>query len=286
MMLGALLSAASCAPAVVPTPTPVPVPVPVVTSPTVVAPVRYAIPSVVTDARYRVESVAAFERDSAGRRDVQQQTSRADVLMRVRRSATGALSATGRVSGYAVQSALLSLPMAIDTLRFEAVLDAMSLRVVPQPALANECDRPETGALSLVRDLLIRVPASVAIGESWRDSTVGVVCRSSVPLIVRNTNVYTVVESERGREGAELLIHRTTVSRVDGKTATAWRSVEVSGTGSGTLDARVSTFSGAVQRVEGASTLTLTIVDKSTPTLVRTQQVIQRVTVTGRVQDP
>ncbi len=285
---GSLLWAVSCTPTVVATPpVPLPTPVPVPTLPPDVAPVvRYTIPSVVTDARYRLESVAAFERDSAGRRDTQQQTSRADVLVRLRRSANGALAANGRISGYAVQSALSTVPIAIDSLRFEAVLDGTALRVVLQPPLANECDRPETGALALVRNLLIRVPATVAVGESWRDSTVSVVCRSSVPLVLRNTNTYTVVDAERGREGMELVIRRTTVSRVDGKSATAWRSIELSGVGSSTLDARLSIVSGAVQQVQENSTLTLTVIDKSTPTLVRTQQVTQRVTLTGRLQDP
>ena len=286
-LISTLLWAMSCAPTIIATPpaVPRPTPVPVPTAPVDVSPVRYAIPSVVTDTRYRLESVAAFERDSAGRRDTQQQTSRADVMVRMRRSANGALAATGRISGYAVQSALSTVPIAIDSLRFEAVLDGTALRVVLQPPLANECDRPETGALALVRNLLIRVPATIAVGESWRDSTVSVVCRSSVPLIFRNTNTYTVVDAERGRDGMELMIRRTTLSRVEGKTATAWRSIEVSGVGSSALDARLSVFSGAVQRIQESSTLTLTVSDKSTPTLVRTQQVTQRVMLTGRLQD-
>jgi len=285
-MVGALVCAMSCAPAVVAAP-PIllPTPAPVATPPADVAPMRFAIPSVVTDARYHLETVAAFTRDSAGRRDTQQQTSRADVLVSMQRSTNGALTATGRVSAYAVHSALSTTPIAIDSLRFEAALDSVSVRVVSQPPLANECDRPESGALSLVRDLLIRVPATVAVGESWRDSTVSMVCRSSVPLVVRNVNSYTVVDAERGREGMELVIRRSTVSRVDGKSATAWRSIEVSGVGSGSLDARLSTVSGAIQRVQGTSTLTFTVVDKSTPTLMRTQLVTQRVAVTGRMQD-
>jgi hypothetical protein len=103
--------------------------------------------------------------------------------------------------------------------------------------------------------------------------------------VLRHSNSYTVLDAERAREGVELLIRRSTVSRIDGKTATAWRSIEVTGVGSSTLDVRLSTFSGAVQRVQGASTLTLTVMDKSTPTLVRTQRVTQRVTITGRLQD-
>lgn len=238
----------------------------------------YSVPANVVDTRYRLESQTTLERDSAGRRETQELTSRALATLRLRRAPHGGFSATGMVSGYLVSSALSTVPIAIDSLRFDAVLDSLSLRVVSNPPLANECDRPETGALALVRDVLIRIPTTVTIGERWRDSTVQVVCRSSVPIVVRTSSEYVVSDVERDGDQMILLLRRTSVSRVSGTTSSPWRSVEVTGSGDASLDARVALGTGAIQRVRATSTLTLMVTDRTVPTHVRSQQVRQRVT--------
>jgi hypothetical protein len=243
---------------------------------------RYAIPALVTDSRYQVQSIATLERDSAGRRDVQKMTSSAQVVVRLRRQLSGGFDATGRLYGYSVQSALSTTAVAIDSLRFDAVLDSLALRVAMQPPLVNECDRPESGALSLVRDLLIRVPASLTVGARWRDSTVALVCRANLPMVVRTIADYVVTDTAHTREdGVLLVIRRTSNARVEGKLQAPWRSVEVTGLGTGTLDAQVSVRSGAVRRVQSTSTLILTATDRTSPSSVRSQQVTQRVTLTG-----
>lgn len=244
------------------------------------------MPALVTDARYRLHSVTELERDSAGRRDVQQVSGDAQVVVRLRRQASGNLSATGRVLGYAVTSALSTTPIAIDSLRFDAILDSLALRVAMQPPLVNECDRPESGALTLVRDLLLRVPANLAVGDQWRDSTVQVVCRASLPMIIRTVAEYVVSDSARGDDGLQLVIHRTSTSRVEGKTSSPWRSVEVAGRGTARLEARVSVSSGAVSRLESNGTLTLTVTDRTSPASVRSQDVTQRVKLTATTIAP
>ncbi|MBL0171589.1 MAG: hypothetical protein IPP90_12810 [Gemmatimonadaceae bacterium] len=288
--LGAVLlvGAGGCAPAATPRPAPTtaPAPLPVprpapVPEPT--AAVRYAMPALVTDTRYRVRSTTELERDSAGRRDTQNVSSDAQIVVRLRRRPSGTLSATGRVYDYAVTSALSSTPIAIDSLRFDAVLDSLALRVAMQPPLVNECDRPESGALALVRDLLLRVPSSLAVGDTWRDSTVQLVCRASLPMIVRTVADYVVTDSVRDSGGVHLVIRRTSTTRIEGKTSSPWRAVEVTGTGTGTLDAHVSVVSGAVTRLESASSLTLMVTDRTSSTSVRAQRVLQRVHLTGTV---
>ncbi len=246
------------------------------------APIVFAVPSLVTDTRYRVESVADIERDSAGRRDTQRLSSQAQVVVRLRRRANGGFDASGQVYQYAISSALSS-PLAIDSVPFEAVLDSAALRVVTVPPLANECDRPESGALGLARELLIRVPASLSIGDRWRDSTVQIVCRSSLQMIVRTTAEYVVTDTVSGEDGVQLVVRRTSSSRVEGKNLSPWRAMEADGNGTATLSAHVSVKSGAVQRIEETSTLTLTVTDRSSPAAVRTQQVTQRVTLTAVV---
>jgi hypothetical protein len=275
------LTLVGCARSTLPTPIPerptvsTPVEVPAPPPPRVVS---YTIPATVNDTRYRLESQTTLERDSAGRRESQDLTSRAQANVRLRRTPTGGFTATGTVSAYQVSSALSTMPIAIDSLRFDAVLDSLSLRVVSSPPLANECDRAETGALGLVRDVLLRIPTAVTIGERWRDSTVQVVCRSSVPMVVRTSSEYVVSDVERDGDQMILLVRRTSVSRVSGTTSSPWRSVEVTGSGDGSLEARVALSTGAVQRVRGTSTLTLMVTDRTVPTHVRSQQVRQRVT--------
>ena len=278
-----VMSASGCAAGSGPVARPTPASSPVPDAPPAPPPsaARYAIPALVTDTRYRIESVTLFERDSAGRKESQRSTSKAQSVIRLRRAASGAFEGTGRVFGYSVSSPLSPSPVAYDSLRFVAVQDARELRVVMQPPLANECDRPETGALTLVRDLLVRVPTSVAIGETWRDSTVQIVCRASLPLIVRTAAQYVVMDVSRGDDGMLVAIRRTTTSRVDGRITSPWRTVDVVGTGSGLLDIAVSVATGAVRHVQGTSTMTMTMTDRTPPAALRTQQVTQRVAVTG-----
>lgn len=279
LALGAI---AACGPhaASVPTPKPEPTTTPVapVEAPTVV---RYSVPGLVTDTRYRIESVTELERDSAGRRETQTLNTQANVTLRLRRTATGAFTANGQIAAYQVKSQFLAKPISIDSLRFQAVLDAQALRVVMQPPLANECDRAETGALALVHDVLLRVPASLAVGDQWRDSTVQVICRSTVPLVFRTVNDYVLTSADRARDGNELVVRRTSVTRVEGKTSSPWRAVEISGVGADTLSARISVLTGAVRSVEGKSILTLLVSDRSSTAAVRAQQLTQRVKLTG-----
>ncbi len=284
--MGVLLlwGAAACAPAVAPPPAPAELPPPIsvpVVPPVAAAVVRYTLPVVVTDTRYQLHSVTDLERDSATRRDTQRVSSEAQVVVRLRRVPNGGLSATGRVFGYAVTSALSTTPIAIDSLRFDAVLDAQALRVALQPPLANECDRPESGALAMVRDLLLRVPATVAVGDQWRDSTVQVVCRSSLPMTVRTIAEYVVTDAVRGDDGVHVVVRRSSRTRVAGKSASPWRSVEVTGSGEATLDARISVTSGAVSRWQSTSSLVLTVTDRTSPAAIHAQHVTQRVTLTG-----
>ena len=255
------------------------VPTPVI--PAAPVAVRYTIPALVTDTRYRLQSVTELERDSAGRRDTREISAEAQAVVRMRRRPNGDLSGTGRVFAYAVKSGLSTTPIAIDSLRFDAVLDSLALRVAMQPPLVNECDRPESGALSLVRDLLLRVPASLTVGAQWRDSTIQLVCRSSMPMVVRTISDYVVTDSANGADGVELVIHRTSTTRIEGKTTSPWRLMEVVGSGSSTLDARVSVRSGALSRFEGTSALTMTVTDRTTPAAMTTQAVTQRVKMTG-----
>lgn len=245
------------------------------------APIRYSVPMLIGDTRYSVESVAQIERDSAGRKESQRVTSTARVTVRLRRAQNGAFEGSGRVDAYALRTEGTATAAITDSVRFDATLDAQSLRVVLHPPLVNECDRPEAGPLAIARELLLRVPSAVSVGDTWRDSTTYIVCRALVPLTVRTVSTYTVTDTSRDTSGPVFQLQRVSVLRVDGKLSAPWRSVDIAGTGAATLQASVSTTSGAVQQVTSTSTLMLSVTDRSSPAAVRTQQVTQRVTTTA-----
>lgn len=253
--------------------------VPVVVVP--VLPTRLTIPSVVSDVSYQLRSVTELERDSMGRKDTRRYSSQADVVVRTRRTPTGGIEATGRIWRYSITPSLSTTPVAVDSVRFDALLNNVLLRVVSQPPLANECDRPETGALSLVRDLLVRVPQSVAVGEQWRDSTIHIVCRSNIPMTVRTTSDYEVTDIAQRNDGVQVTVRRTSATRMSGKSASAWRPLEIVGIGTGTLTAAIAVSTGAVREVTSTSSLVLTVTDGSAPPGQRVQQVTQRVTFTA-----
>lgn len=278
----AIVGVSACGPKLVPLPPterrPEPVPAPVVVP---VLPTRFTIPSVVPEHPYRLQSVTELERDSAGKKETRRFTSQANVFVRMQRNTDGGFEAAGRIRGYTITPSLSTTPVVIDSLRFDALLNPTMLRVVSQPLLANECDRPETGALTLVRDLLVRVPATVSIGERWRDSTIHIVCRSNVPMTVRTTSEYEVTQTMRRDDGIHVTVRRTSATRMEGKTTSSWRLLEVTGVGTGMLTADVAVMSGAVTRVSGNSTMVLTVTDSGAPVAQRTQQVTQRVTYTA-----
>lgn len=278
-----LVGLAGCGPKLVPLPPPAPLPdsptVPAVVVP--VLPSRFTIPSVIPDGQYQLQSVTELERDSVGHKDTRRYTSQANVVVRIRRTASGGLEATGNIRGYSITPSLSTTPVAVDSVRFDALLNNVMLRVVSQPPLANECDRPETGALSLVRDLLVRVPSTVAVGAQWRDSSVHIVCRSSIPMTVRTTSDYEVTDITQRNDGVHVMIRRTSSTKMSGKSPSAWRPLEIVGTGTGTMVADIATSSGAVARVTSTSSLVLTITDGSAPPASRVQQVTQRVSFTA-----
>lgn len=276
----------SVAPAVVPEAVPAPAPAPTPRPLPPAVPVTYTVPSMVAEQRYQLSSRTVLDRDSAGRPDTQELTGQAEAVVRVRREANGSFDGGGQILSYRLRSGLSSTPITLDSLRFDAVLDARALRLATQPPLINECDRPETGALSMLRDVLLRVPSRLTIGDHWRDSTVQLVCRLSVPMVVRTTSHYTVADTVRDGRGMHLILQRASELQISGKSSTAWRVIDVSGTGTASLNARVSVESGVVEEVTGESRLTLTMTDRTNPALVRAQTVLQRVTQSARVITP
>jgi hypothetical protein len=284
-LVGPLLMLA-CAPA---TPAPLPTPSPVVTSPAPPAPVesnRVFLPKTQPRSNWTISAVTRLKVTGAampaGVSDEQRIDTRALVSMSFDRSATGALRGSGQVDSFTVRSSIAesakqvagaaSAPVTTSMLLIDALIDSTNLRVVTRPPLANECDRPEVSAMQLARELLVRIPDGVAEGDQWRDSTVTLVCRNSVPL-----TVYTVTRSTLAKRSREtLVVNREVSTRLEGKGGTAFRAFELVGTGAGSQRVEIAAASGILEKLQGTSSLTMQVVERIPPGAPRSQQVVQR----------
>lgn len=298
----AIFTVTACGRATAPSPVVAPTPVPVSAPVAAPLPARIAVASAVAERRYDVKSSARIERDSAGRKDEQRVESQGVVTWMLQRSPDGALRGSGRVDSFAVkiegagvaaptvQSKSTSgsvggaSPTIFPAVAFDAILDAISVRVVTRPPLANECDRSESGATALVRDLLLRVPTSVVSGDRWRDSSVSIICRVGIPITVRSTHEYVLERVEGMLPATTLFIKRTTATRLEGKLGSAWRALELTGSGTGTDDARIDVSTGALMLLDGQGTLTLQLTDRSRPSTPRTQRITQQLTTHAEIR--
>lgn len=246
--------------------------------------------------RYDVRANARVQRDSAGRTDEQRVETTGLVSLTLQRATDGALRGSGRVDSFAVRvdgappptPVMTTLPSGATLTNgsarpqgpvlFDAILDAVSIRIVTRPPLANECDRPEAGATALVRDLLVRIPRSVAVGDQWRDSTASIVCRAGIPITVRSAHSYVAQRIDGEGATSSVIVQRNTTTRLEGALQTSWRALELTGTGTGRDEARVEISSGALLQLRGDGTMTLQVTDRSRPGAARTQRVSQQLT--------
>ena len=133
----------------------------------------------------------------------------------------------------------------------------------------------------MARDLLWRVPTTVAVGTTWRDSTVQLVCRAGIPLVVRAVHQYLVTGATGSGDGAMLLLQRTDSTRLEGKGSSPWRALEVTGSGSGLWSAQLSVRTGVLSQLRGESTLTLRMADRSPSGVGRVEELRQQLRLTA-----
>ena len=256
-------------------------------APTVVAPVVVAPPPTVATwtinasppgTRYLTEVNATLERDSAGRVLQERVQSRGVITLQTRRDSLGGMRSSGVVDSFTVRGLEAVLATAVQaesrasrpvpvvaiaplSVQFDATLDARTLRVTTRPPLANECDRAESGATTLVREVMVRVPKVLFVGLQWSDSTVGFMCRLNVPITTRARSVYSVERSEQLSDHVELVLKRVVDTQLDGNLQSAWRTVTLSGIGHSTQSVRVDAATGVVRSIEGDGLLTIKLND-------------------------
>lgn len=278
--LSVLLLAIGC---VSPPPPPV-VSAPVLDAPAVAPPSApaartVALPARVVSTTWRVTSTAQLRATAPGAPSVEQRsTASGRVSWSFERTNRGALRGIGQVDSFTVRGTLdtarsPATPLASTLVLLEATMDSALLRVATRPPLANECDRQEASAAQLARELLVRIPDGIAVGARWRDSTVSITCRGGVPM-----TLYTITESSLISLDDDIAhVQRDVRVRVDGRGGSPFRALEVTGIGSGMQRARVRLRDGALERLEGQSTLTLQLTERTPPAPPRTVQVVQHV---------
>ncbi|AMW03668.1 hypothetical protein [Gemmatimonas phototrophica] len=235
-------------------------------------------------ATWRVQSLARLkvsgEGVSGSAADEQRVESRALVSWRFDRTTAGALKGAGQVDSFTVRTSFdnskgTMLPTMPALLLLDAVMDSALVRVTTRPPLANECDRPEAGAAALARELLVRIPNGILAGERWKDSTVTLVCRNGVPMTVYST----VISTLEKLDDRQLVLRRELVTRLEGKGGSAFRSLELAGTATGSQRVEIAAAGGTVERLEGTSTLTMQATERTPGNAARTQQIVQKVEV-------
>lgn len=237
------------------------------------------MPAAVPSAKYLNEVTATLERDSAGRVLTEHVETRALITLSGRRDSLGAFRGSGAIDSFTVRGlentlkpntgespATTKVPVLADpplNMLFDAAFDERNMRVATRPPLANLCDRPETGATNLVRDLLVRVPRNLTVGKTWQDSTISFVCRLGVPITSRMKSVYTVERADKVQDGFELTVKRVSDTQLNGELKSTWRTVTIAASGRTTHTIRLDGTSGIVRSVENDGLLTVKLNDTS-----------------------
>jgi hypothetical protein len=296
----------ACAPGVAPLPAPTPAPGRD-SAPTVVVPPdrRVLIARELPMARYEVRLRTTLRLDSLGTPVEEQMSSEGTISFQGRRGPSAAspslqaLQATGRVEGYRVSTstrvrdartsalpgAAASLPASGEPVSaaFEAVFDSVLARITPTPALANECDHPAAAAVSVARELLLRLPETLSNGQQWQDSARVFTCRNGVPITVQLVHATRV--TALSADGRQATLERTVQTRADGRLALGWRTVSLQGSGNARYTITLRVPDGVVERVEGTGEMRFDASDSARPS-ARVTRVDQRTQYEARRLSP
>ena len=201
-----------------------------------------------------VERLAADGR-SEPRPEIERVERGAIVSLILARDATGETAVTGRVDSLVVRAAPRVRPAAPPAggpggVRVRGALDARGgARLELDAGIDGRCATPAGAesvvALALARESLPRVPAALAVGTRWRDTTTVADCAGTIPLRVQTSAAYEVlgapdaapwqpVGPAGGRDPAGVVrVRRQTTLTVRGQGRAAGRFASVAGSGTG-----------------------------------------------------
>jgi hypothetical protein len=143
----------------------------------------------------------------------------------------------------------------------------------------GECGAPAAAAAQATRDLWVRAPARLRVGDTWSDSTSTTICRDSIWLASTTKREYRVTAAASADSLTTLTIARRTRLLLSGSGELRGEPVEIRASGTGQATLRLSTASGWVVDARGESSLTL---EARTPG--RIQSVDQALTFRARAQ--
>ena len=273
-----LLAAGGCTRAPMPIPPAAPTPAPVARPAVAPTIATVSLGVRVPDTRWRVVTETHLRALSSN--DAEQRVrSSAIVSWRFDRRSDGGMRGTGTVEDFRVQATFLAKEGVLSDsllarMPLEVVLDSVTARVVTRPPLVNECDRLEAAAAMQARAAAVRVPERVQLGMVWRDSTVTFTCRSGVPIAIYTTSHTRVVAID----SSVVRLTRETVFQLRGNGAVAFRSLAVTGTGTGRAQIVLRRPEGTLDRLSETSTSRLTVTDTPTGRTPREQRMEQEVT--------
>jgi hypothetical protein len=169
------------------------------------------------------------------------------------------------------------------SLSLQLRLDPSTWSAQPLSATPNSCDRDDAAA-ALARELLVRVPRDVAVGDRWRDSLPSTTCRAGIPVTVVTIVESRLAELRAGTDGAPLLVvHRTLSTHLTGARRLPWSRLEVFGDGQGSAVVQLDAVRGMPVTIDGESVLQLRVLDGTLPDAPRQHAVTQRTILTVRI---
>jgi hypothetical protein len=120
------------------------------------------------------------------------------------------------------------------------------------------CGSIAAAAFEGTRDLWVKWPAELRVGDQWRDSASVALCRDGVPLQLVLLRRYVVTASAADSSGRLLTIDRRSTITVQGRGSIRGDSTTLAGEGTGSAVLRLSASTGWVIDGHGTSVLRLT----------------------------
>jgi hypothetical protein len=121
----------------------------------------------------------------------------------------------------------------------------------------SECGAAAAAAAHATRDLWVRMPARVRIGDTWSDSASTGGCRDGIPLVSTVVRDYRVIAAASADSMTTLTVARRTRLVLRGSGALRGEPVDIVGTGTGQAILHVATGTGWVMDASGESRLAL-----------------------------
>jgi hypothetical protein len=147
------------------------------------------------------------------------------------------------------------------------------------PPMRGRCGSMPATALESTREIWVRPPQELSVGDHWKDSVTVPVCRDSVLLQLHVDNEYHVTATDGEGAARTFSIARSTTMSIDGRGPIRGDTTLVTGRGTGTATL-VLASNGLLTSGTGTSTLEL-----AARGATRTQLVTQTTTLSFRQSD-